>query len=197
MTKKQIKILIITFIIVLLIVFLVFLLTNNGEEVNNNKSEDVIPADINSSNNSIKSESQIVEEPIVEKKKEDVVALKIKAVAKNFAERYGTWSTDNKENNFKSAEIYATTKMKGIIQDFIESNDKLAGEYLDFYGVTAKALNAKINSSDNTRASLSVSVQQTETSGENLVKKTSYNSLDLELIKYNEDWLVNYAEWEN
>ena len=197
MSKKQIRILIITFIIVLLIVFLVFLLTNNGDEMNNNENDEVISTDINNSNNNVESESPIIEEPIVEKKKEDVTELKLKTVAKNFAERYGTWSTDNKDDNFKSAEIYATTRMKAIITGFIESNEKLADDYMDFYGITTKALNAKILSSTNQDASLEVAVQQTKTSGKNLDTKTSYNNLNLELVKYNNDWLVDYAEWND
>lgn len=196
MSKKQIRILIIVFIIVALIVFIVFLLTNNGDEINNNidKEPDSINID-NLDNNKL--DSEVVETPIVEKKKEDATELKIKTLARNFAERYGTWSTDNKDENFKSAEIYATSRMKLIIENFILNNEKLSDDYTDFYGVTVKALNVKILTSSNTDASLNVSVQQIETLGENLDENISYRSLSLELIKYDNDWFVDYAEWDD
>lgn len=196
MTKKQLRILIITFIIVALIVFIVFLLTNNGDETNNNIDKEPISVNTNISNNNTELESKITEEPIIEEKKEDPINLKIKTVAKNFAERYGTWSTDNKDENFKSAEIYANSRMKRIIEDFILNNEKLSDDYTDFYGVTAKALNVKILDSDNTSANLNVAIQQIETLGENLDENISYKNLSLELIKYNDDWFVDYAEWE-
>ncbi len=195
MTKKQIRILIIVFIIIVLIVFIVFLLTNVKEEIDNNIDEESDFINTNNLDNN-KLDSEVIEIPVVEKKKEDIGELKIKTLAKNFTERYGTWSTDNKDENFKSAEIYATIRMKQRIEDFILDNEKLSDDYLDFYGVTTKALNVKILTFNNTDASLNVSVQQIETLGENLDENISYKNLSLELIKYNDDWLVDYAEWE-
>jgi len=197
MTKKQIRTLIITFIVILFIVFIVFLLTNNGDETNNEIIKKDISKDVNNSNNNTELESEIIKEPVIEKKKEDTTSLKIKSVAKNFAERYGTWSTHNKDENFKSAKVYATSRMENIIEDFVVNNEKLSDDYEDYYGVTAKALSVKILSLEDTSASLSVSVQQLETSGENLDKDTSYKKLNLELIKYNDDWFVNDAEWSD
>jgi len=193
MTKKQVRILIITFIVILLIVFVVFLLTNNGDEINN---IDINPTNINNSNNNTELESEIIVKPVVEEKKEDATSLKIKSVAKNFAERYGTWSTHNKDENFKSAKVYATSKMENIIEDFIVSNEKLSDDYEGYYGVTAKALSVSIISLEDASASLKVSVQQVETSGEDLEKNTNYKELNLELIKYEDDWFVDDAEWE-
>jgi len=196
MTKKQIRILIITFIIIVLIVFTVFLLTNNGDEVSNNIVKEDIPKNVNNSNNNTELESEIVEEPVIEKKKEDTTSLKIKSVAKNFAERYGTWSTHNKDDNFDSAKIYATSEMESIINNFITNNEKLSDEYDGYYGVTAKALSVKIVNLEDASAILNVSVQQVETSGEDLDKDISYRELSLELIKYKDDWFINDAEWE-
>jgi hypothetical protein len=196
MTKKQIRILIITFIVIFLIVFIVFLLTNNGEEVNNDMIKEDISKDVNNSNNNTELESEIIKESVIEKEKEDTTSLKIKSVAKNFAERYGTWSTHNKSENFESAKVYTTSRMENIIEDFIINNEKLSNDYEGYYGVTAKALSVKILNLEDTSASLSVSVQQLETSGENLDENISYENLNLELIKYNDDWFVDYAEWE-
>ena len=193
MTKKQIRILIITFIVILLIVFVVFLLTNNGDEIEN---IDTGPTNINNSNNNTELESEIIVKSVVEEKKEDATSLKIKSVAKNFAERYGTWSTHNKGENFESAKVYATSRMESIIKDFVANNEKLSDDYDGYYGVTAKALSVSIINLEDSSASLSVSVQQLETLGEDLEKNTSYKELNLELIKYKDDWFVDDAEWE-
>ena len=194
MNKKQIKILVITFIVVALIVFLVFLLTNNGSEiVNKDKSS---PASEQEKLEPSKSEEKKVIEPTPVEVKENSVELEIKSIARNFAERYGTWSTDNKVDNFKSAKVYATSRMENIIEDFILNNEILSADYDGYYGVTAKALNVKLTDSNETSANLVVSVQQLETSGENLEEKTSYQSLYLELVRSGDSWLVDYAEWE-
>jgi hypothetical protein len=194
MTKKQIKILIFTFIVIFLIVFIVFLLTNNGDEVEN------VDININKTKidnfNNTELEAEIIEEPVIERKKEDITSLKIKSVAKNFTERYGTWSTDNKDENFKSAKVYTTSRMENIIEDFIINNEKLADSYEGYYGVTTKALSVKIINLEENEAKLSVSVQQSETSGINLDNNISYKNLNLELIKNNDDWFVNDAKWE-
>jgi hypothetical protein len=194
MTKKQIKILIFTFIVIFLIVFIVFLLTNNGDEVEN------VDININKTKidnfNNTELEAEIIEEPVIERKKEDITSLKIKSVAKNFTERYGTWSTDNKDENFKSAKVYTTSRMENIIEDFIINNEKLADSYEGYYGVTTKALSVKIINLEENEAKLSVSVQQLETSGINLDNNISYKNLNLELIKNNDDWFVNDAKWE-
>jgi len=196
MTKKQIRILIIAFIVIVLIVFTVFLLTDNGNKAGDDIVKKGISKNINNSNNNTELKSEIVEKPVVEKKKEDTTSLKIKSVAKNFAERYGTWSTHNKDDNFNSARVYATSGMKNIIEDFIANNEKLFDDYDDYYGVTAKALSVKITNLEDASASLNVSVQQVETSGEDLDKDISYQELSLELIKYKDDWFVDSAEWK-
>jgi len=190
MDKKQIKILIITFIAVLLIVFVVFLLVNIGDKVNNSQSE------INSVDNTLKEEkkdSELIKEVIAEKSAEELSEMKIKSVAKNFTERYGTWSSDNQANNFKSTKVYTTSRMENIIKDFVENDERLANDYPDYYGITTKALNVKIIDSNESSANLLVSVQQTETLGDVSGEDTSYSSLSLELIEYNGDWFVNYA----
>jgi regulatory protein YycH of two-component signal transduction system YycFG len=196
MSKKQIKILIITFIIVLAIVLGVFFLTNGKDNiVNNNEENEKLEIEkINNLNNEIETE---VNEEVAIVNKEDAVNLKIKAVAKNFTERYGTWSTDNKDDNFKSAEVYASSRMKNMIENFISDNEKLADDYGDYYGITTKALNVRIINSSDGNANLSVVAQQVATLGENLDQEISYRSLSLELIKDGEDWLVDHAKWED
>ena len=193
MTKKQIRILIITLIIVILIVLVVYLLTNTKEEVGN------APLEVEPVNNNLKVEekdSEIIKETIIEKSEEDVSKMKLKSVAKNFTERYGTWSTDNRENNFKSTKVYTTSRMENIIEDFVLNEEKLVDNYSDYYGITTKALNVKIIDSSGSNANLIVSTQQIETLGDVSEPKISYKTLNLELVKFNSEWLVDYAKWE-
>ncbi len=202
MSKKQIKILIIVFLIVALIVFGIYLLSAGGGWINKNYHQTLkVKIDTKSNkdskdNDQLKSKIETVNKP-VKKKKEDLTSLQLKAVAKNFTERYGTWSTDNKLNNFDSARMYASSKMKKAINDFIVNNEKLSAQNSDYYGITSKALDVKIISFDDNSASLVVTVQKTETTGKELNKKTSYGSLNLGLIKSSSDWLVDSAEWKN
>lgn len=196
MNKKQIKILIITFIVILLIVFLVFLLINGKEEIIN-RGENTQPI-TNSDNIDFNSESKIVNSLIVGQVEEkDPLELTIRMIAKNFAERYGTWSSHNKTDNFKSARIYTTSAMESKIDDFIINNEKLSEDYDGYYGVTAKALNINIINLNDSEAKVSVSIQQREILGKELEENINYLNLELELIEYNGNWLVDNAQWDS
>lgn len=191
MTKKQIRTLIITFIVVVLIVFIVFLLTRKDivdDSVIDKKVEDSI-TELDKDSSEVDSIKPVV-------RKQDPLELKIESVARNFTERYGTWSTHNKKENFKSAEIYMTNKMKQSMDDFIANNEKLSDDYTDYYGVTTKVLNTEILDISEAYAEVKTAVQQKEIMGDDLIESIGYKNLELELVNQDGDWLVDSAEWE-
>ena len=189
MSKKQIRILIITLIIIALIVFIVFLLTREKQEI---ESSIDIPE--------IQDDSQVIDK--VEKKEEDIIYRKvsldesnIETVARNFTERYGSWSNHNKKDNFKSAEIYMTVNMKQILNDFIVNTEELSDDYTEYYGISTKVLNIEVlDLIEGESASLNISTQRREIRGD--LENIIYKNLRLNLIKKDNDWLVNDAEWE-
>jgi len=190
MTKKQIKTLIIVFIIVTLIVFLIYLFTiNKGQNFLNNEenlSEPLI--------NDVQDNQEVQKEnlkPI--ERQESQLELDLESVARNFTERYGSWSNHNQNNNFKSAEIYMTKNMVLVLDNFITNNDKLNDDSV-YYGIETKVLNVQVLESTADFADLKVNTQRKQVLDEQ--ESVFYQALNLDLITENETWLVDDAEWE-
>lgn len=187
LNKKQIKILIIVFVIVVLIVAAFYIMLQKAQNV-------VIP---------IPKQEEVQEEPkIVTPQIENKVIAPveiteestIESLSGNFAERLGSYSTDNKDENFISLNLYLTKEGRDFLSEYISNNEKLNSQ--DYYGITSKALNAKAIISGES-ASCVVSVQQVETSGDGLKSEVLYKKLNLDLIKQGDKWLVISFKWES
>lgn len=118
------------------------------------------------------------------------------SVARNFAERYGSFSSDNKTENLKEVEMLATAKEIQMLR--AEAKDMSTLPSQDFFGVSSKAI--KINPMEvneaQGEAKVTVSLQRQETKAgqEDYVY---YQDLNLFLIKSGANWLVDSAEWVN
>lgn len=187
LNKKQIKILIIVFVIVVLIVLAFYIMLQRAQNV-------VIPIP---KQEEVQEEPKIVTPQIeneVMPPKEITEESTIESISSNFAERLGSYSTDNKDENFISLNSYLTKEGKDFLSAYISSNEKLNGQ--DYYGVTSKALNANAVISGESASSV-VSVQQVETSGIDLRSEVLYKKLNLDLIKQGDSWLVMSFNWES
>ena len=184
MNKKQIRILIIVSIIIIFLIFFVILFRDklNKKLVNPNTKN------INNSvpvNTNTKETEENKDLEMVSAKDEDL-NLNAVSVARNFLERFGSWSTDNKENNFVTAYVYATSNMKNSIKDFSINTEQLKDGYNGYYGVTTKVMNTKLISSDDSSAKVLINFQKIDNSG-----NVSYNEAELELLKKGDKWLVD------
>jgi hypothetical protein len=181
MNKKQIRILIVASIIIVLLIFFVILFRdklNKPVIVETKKAENIVNSNITTTEENKNTE-------MVAAKDEDV-NLGVVSVARNFIERYGSWSTDNKENNFVTANVYATDNMKNNMKDFISNIEQLKDGYNGYYGVTTKAVSTKVISSDESSAKISVDFQKTDNSG-----ATSYGNAELQMSKQGDKWFVD------
>ncbi len=185
LNKKQIKILIIVFVIVVLIILATFFIKKQKQNV-------VLPIP---QQGQVEEEQKIVT-PQIENK---VVAKKItegsliENISRNFAERLGSYSTDNKAENFLSAYSYLTEEAKNSLKSYIDNNEKLKAQ--DYYGVSSKSLNSKVVISGSSATAI-VKVQQVETSGNDLKSTVVYKNLNLNLIKQGDLWLISSFKWE-
>lgn len=185
LSKKQIKILIMVLLLVILIVIAFFLAKQRKKNV-------VLPIP---EQNQVQEEQKIVT-PQIENKVVVVTATeesRVESVSRNFAERLGSYSTDNKQENFISLNSYLSEDAKIALNSYISSNEKLNGT--DYYGVSSKALNANVTLSGDSAISV-VKVQQVERSGAGLKSNTVYKNLNLDLIKQGDKWLVTFFKWE-
>ncbi len=118
----------------------------------------------------------------------------INNLARNFAERFGSFSTDNAGVNLEEVKSLATEQFKKFLDQEIAKIKSQSG--LSFYGVSSRALKVKIDNLDEaaTQAEVLVSLQREES-------KTGQNNfvfnqdLKLTLIKAGEVWLIDQAQW--
>jgi hypothetical protein len=113
-------------------------------------------------------------------------------VARNFAERYGTFSTDSGFANLEEVKLFSSAKMISQIDQLIKNSQQSA----EFYGVTSKVLNVEIKEANDQSGSgqAVVSLQRQETKS-NLAPFVYYQNLQLALIKSGNNWLVDEVKW--
>lgn len=121
----------------------------------------------------------------------------LEAIARTFAEKFGSFSTQGNNENIRDTEYYMTADMKEWAEKYIkESQNKKNAE---FYGVTTRALKAEIVAlnDEETQAQIVVTAQREETRGSASGRKNiMYQKLVLDFLKVDENWKVNAAEWK-
>ncbi|OGY91876.1 MAG: hypothetical protein A3B30_01185 [Candidatus Komeilibacteria bacterium RIFCSPLOWO2_01_FULL_52_15] len=113
-------------------------------------------------------------------------------LARNFTERYGSFSTDNNYQNLKELSPFITSKLRSQFEKTITGS---AGSQV-FRGVTTKALNVLITSLTESRASVTVTAQRVETVADQQAIVT-YAKLALTMVKQGPYWYVDSAEWKD
>ena len=113
------------------------------------------------------------------------------AVARNFAERFGSYSSDSNFNNLEEVKAVSTVKLIGELQDIIDTAEVQPG----FYGVSSWAMKVEILESAVGSAQVEVNLQRRETK-EGQAEFVYYQKLLLSLIRSGSAWLVDGAEWQ-
>lgn len=123
--------------------------------------------------------------PALEETEFDVVNL-----AKDFAARFGSWSTDNPGRNIQELMPLSTDSMKNYLSSLDLNYDTES-----FSGVSSQSLSAKIQSIDEESAIVMVTVQRVETN-ENFEDNLYYQDIEIEAEKVDGKWLVSAAYWQ-
>jgi hypothetical protein len=116
----------------------------------------------------------------------------IKFVARNFAERFGSWSNQNDASNLVAAKAYATTSYAAYLDKQIQKT-KATPVAAEYSGTITKALVFTFLKQTAALASIQVTTQQEVTTGSTTITQTK--NLLIELVKVGEDWKVNAAVW--
>ena len=85
----------------------------------------------------------------------------VKVLAKNFTERYGSYSSDNNFANLESLKPLMTSEMAAYVNKIIA--DGYSSK--DFFGVTTQAVNITVNQLDAETAVVAVNTVRQETKG--------------------------------
>ncbi len=139
---------------------------------------------------SVVKEKTVVQENLlkqVEGKSEEEIGdyAEVLKVSRYFTERYGSFSSDAAWQNLQDVKLVVTDD---LWQDFEELMAKPAKQD-NFYSMQTKVLSLTVDSIDNNKAQVTVSVQQTETKGKE--QNTTYNKKIIELVKDKGKWKVS------
>ncbi len=150
-----------------------------------------VPGSLPSASAGLPSQAEsIVKEPDLE--------ASLKAIAATFAERFGSYSNQGNFSNLDDLRDLMTVKMKAWVENFKLTQKTEAGDNVVYSGLTTKALSVKIVSFEESlgRAEVMVSTQKQESIGNTINPRVFYQDLKLQLVKTNEGWKVDSAEWQ-
>jgi len=112
-------------------------------------------------------------------------------VARNFAERFASFSTDANYSNLAEVKLLATARLKAELG---KMTAKPASD--SYYGVSSKVLKLTVDEFKENAAQVTITLQRQETkTGQ--PSSVRYQDLNLTLIKLGESWLVDRYNWSS
>ncbi len=184
MNKKK-KIII--FITIFIIIFIIFIsLKDKKINLNSGNKEEVIPE---YQAESIDLEFDYIDSNDIEETSSELEALNL---AKNFTERFGSWSTDNQGINLIELLSLSTAKMKQYL-----NNINLNYNIEEFLGLSTKALATEtiLFDEEEGEAKVLVKTQRIKTAAD-LSTEVYYQNIEIYLIFSGNKWLVEEANWQ-
>lgn len=180
--KKKIMIAAIVLIIIILAFLFWVLRTKDQQSNNQNTNEQPV---INFTPPSANLEYKQPDTPKETNLEFDAVNL-----AKIYAERFGTWSTDNPGHNLDELMPLSSSAMRNYL-----SGINLDSQADKFSGMTTKAISYKIDNLDDNEADITVSCQRIKTNAD-LSQEVSYQNIEISMARSNDQWLVTSAFWQ-
>lgn len=117
------------------------------------------------------------------------------AIARAFAERYGSFSNQGGYTNLLDLEPIATKSLFDDLQEFHKSQQRARAE--SYYGLNTRVISIKLDKFDPMGSALAlVQTQREEARGSPSNTKIYYQELKLQLIKLGEGWKVDTAQWQ-
>lgn len=190
---------IIIIVVVLVLVGLVFLYLAgqrtipviNQQPTVNNQQPAINNQQLTINNQQLAVNNQLPRE-LTEEEKTALLKDELKIKARNFTERYGSFSTDVRLQNFKDLKGEMSNRFWRETEDYILTEEKKL--ISEFYGMTTRVLNVEEKSFSESRAEYLVSCQRQETKGTS--QKVFYQNLELKMIQENGEWRVDDVRWK-
>ena len=161
-----------------------------------------LPAGNTNGNGNFSDQLPVSKPIIVEPKNQSPVSqpdveATMKTVARTFAERFGSFSSETNFSSLEDARSLMTQKMYTSAKSYIASQlaKYQAGSY---YGITTVALSAKITAYDAGagQATAVVSTQRREAKISTANPRIFYQTLHLTLVSNQGGWQVDQASWQ-
>lgn len=182
---KRKKIIIITLVVVIVgvLLYLAFRLTSLGPNTNQPKGGQLPEFKAPSANLQFKEVTPTVSD-------NELAAVQ---QAMGFAERFGTYSTDQPGENIKQLLGICTKKMVSYLNDM--NIDYQAGS---FKGMTTKSISYTMNNFADDQAEILVRTQRVERKAidNQIVEETIYKDIKINLVKSGDQWFIDGAYWQ-
>ncbi|MFH0928427.1 MAG: hypothetical protein V1821_03060 [bacterium] len=120
----------------------------------------------------------------------DALSRNLIRFSMQFAERYGSFSSESNFQNLRDLEPVMTPGLNSYVESYIATAEAPA----EFYGVTTRAATSEIITQTDTAAYLEVLTQRTETKG-TAAARTYNQTLQIWVVKQGENWKADKAEW--
>lgn len=190
MNKKQ-KIILIIVIILIGILFLLFFLGGRRKPAKVPAATTTPPVSLPA--NFVPKSKSLTDSEIKEMK----VETQVLAIARTFAERYGSFSNQAGFSNLLDLEPIVSTSLWNTLQEFHKAQQKEVIREDDYYGISTRALSTKLGKFDaDSYAEVSVQTQREEARSITTNPRVYYQELKLQLVKLNNNWLVDTAKWQ-
>lgn len=123
--------------------------------------------------------------------------VEVGLAARNFTERFGSFSSHANYAHLTATMPLATTEMKEWLTSVITKNAVKDLSGIPFKGVTTRALATRVLSLDEGEgeAVVELDTQRIEVGEGTLDKNVIYQSIRIELVLQDEKWLVDSAFW--
>lgn len=132
--------------------------------------------------------------PLTEKDPAGQTEQELTAIAMPFVARLGTFSNQSYYDNLPPLMQFMTPRMQAWAQDKIDQSQKLPIDPL-YVGTTTKALSIKVDASDASTATVTVSTQRKESKGTVTNARVYNQDMTVKFVKNNGVWIVDDAVW--
>lgn len=192
MSRRNKIIIIAVAVLVLIAVFLIFLLIseNNVPPINSNQNAALTNQRVSSLN---AANLNINIAPLQVTKQPNTQSV-LTALARVFAEKYGSFSSEGNFENIKDLKSISTARLAALFDSYMSANPLSQTE---FYGITTKAINTEIITlnAEETDAQILVGTQRAETKGSGN-PRVFYQNIILRILKSDNLWKVDAADWQ-
>lgn len=120
----------------------------------------------------------------------------IEAIARSFAERFGSFSNQSNFENITDLRPFMTDKMRDWAENYIAQIQAKRIDMVSYTGTTTRALSSKIIAQNKNSATVSVMTTRRESTTSPSSDKIYQQNLELRLVRENGIWKVDQAEWQ-
>lgn len=115
-------------------------------------------------------------------------------VARSFVERFGSFSTESDYANVDDVMTLATSSLQARLQSIAEEARRDISS--SYYGVSTRVIAMEVTTETENTASMKITTQRQESIDSPANTSTSYQEIDLQLVKNGDTWLVDDFQWQ-